>query len=68
MDRMISDSAMIYQVFDKGATGLELYNKWEFINKMTLPVKSLQEIEILDTKYDHGKIFLIRFRQKEKVK
>ena len=68
MDRMISDSAMIYQVFDKGSTGLELYNKWEFINKMTLPAKSLKEIEILDTKYDHGRIYLIRFRQKEQVK
>lgn len=65
LDQMISDSAMIYQVFDKGITGLELYNKWEFINKMTLPSKSLKDIEILDTKYQGNKISIIRFRQKE---
>ncbi len=68
LDQMISDSAMIYQVFDKGTTGLELYNKWEFINKMTLPAKSLKDIEILDTKYQGKKISLIRFRQKESKK
>jgi len=68
LDQMISDSAMIYQVFDKGPTGLELYNKWEFINKMTLPTKSLKDIEILDTKYRGEKITLIRFRQKESKK
>lgn len=64
LDQMISDSAMIYQVFDKGTTGLELYNKWEFINKMTFPANSLKGIEILDTKYQGKKISLIRFRQK----
>jgi hypothetical protein len=68
MDQMISDSAMIYQVFDKGIVGLELYNKWEFINKLTLPSKSLQDIEILDTKYQGNKVSLIRFRQKETKK
>jgi hypothetical protein len=68
LDQMISDSAMIYQVFDKGITGLELYNKWEFINKMTLPSKSLRDIEILDTKYQGKMISLIRFRQKVKNK
>jgi hypothetical protein len=64
LDQMISDSAMIYEVFDKGTVGLELYNKWEFINKLTLPSRSLKDIEILDTKYGGDKISLIRFRQK----
>jgi hypothetical protein len=64
LDQMISDSAMIYQVFDRGIVGLELYNKWEFINKLTLPSKSLKDIEILDTKYKGNRISLIRFRQK----
>ena len=65
LDQMISDTARIYQVFDKGVTGLELYNKWEFINKMTMPARSLKDIEILDTRYTGEKIILIRFRQKE---
>jgi hypothetical protein len=65
LNLMIADSAMIYQVFDKEAVGVELYNKMEFINKMTLPSTGLKDIEILDTKYQGDKISLIRFRQKE---
>jgi hypothetical protein len=65
LNLMIADSAMIYQVFAKEAIGVELYNKWEFINKLTLPSTGLKDIEILDTKYQGDKISLIRFRQKE---
>lgn len=65
LNLMISDSALIYQVFDKEAVGVELYNKWEFINKLTLPSTGLKDIEILDTKYQGDKITLIRFKQKE---
>ena len=68
LDQMFSDSALIYEVFDRGITGMELYNKWEFINKMTMPSKSLKDIEILDTKFEGNKISLIRFRQKESIK
>jgi len=65
LNLMISDSAMIYQVFEKESVGVELFNKWEFINKLTLPSTGLKDIEILDTKYQGDKILLIRFRQKE---
>jgi hypothetical protein len=65
MNLIISDSALIYQVYGGEAVGLELYNKWEFINKLTLPSRSLKSIEILATKYHDNKISLIRFRQKE---
>jgi hypothetical protein len=65
LNLMIADSAMIYQVFDKEAIGVELFNKSEFINKLTLPSTGLKNIEILDTKYQDDKISLIRFRQKE---
>ncbi len=68
LDLMISDSAMIYQVYSSEGVGAELYNKWEFINKLTLPSGSLQGIEILDTKYRGDKISLMRFTQKEAVK
>ena len=68
LNLMISDSAMIYQVFDQEAVGVELYNKWEFINKLTLPSTGLKDIEILDTKYQGDKISLIRFKQKEAEK
>ena len=68
LNLMIADSAMIYQVFGKEAVGLELYNKWEFINKLTLPSTGLKDIEILDTRYQGDKITLIRFKQKEAEK
>jgi hypothetical protein len=65
LNQMIADTAMIYEVFEKGAVGVELYNKWEFINKLTLPATGLKHIEILDTRYQGEQISLIRFRQKE---
>ena len=68
LNQMIADSAMIYQVYDKDAVGVELFNKSEFINKLTLPSTGLKDIDILDTKYQKDKISLIRFRQKETIK
>lgn len=68
LDKIISDSAMVYQVFSKEGIGVELYNKWEFIDKLTLPSRSLKDIEILDAKYLNDKISIIRFRQKEAYK
>jgi hypothetical protein len=65
LNRMISDSAMIYQVSSRETIGVELYNKWEFIDKLSLPSRSLKDIEIIDTRYEDEKISLIRFRQKE---
>ena len=67
MDRMFTDDAMIYQVMgDKRGTGMELYNKWEFIDKMTMPAQSLKHIEILSTKYIGDKISVLRFRISDK--
>lgn len=65
LDNMISDSALIYQVYKSGNMGMELYTKWEFINKLTMPASSLNLIEILDTKYMDDRIVMLRFRQKE---
>ncbi len=61
---IISDSARIFQVLE-GTIGMEMYNKWEFINKLTLPASSLRDIEILDTKYGNEKITHLRFKQNE---
>jgi hypothetical protein len=63
LDEMFDDGAMIYQVYDSPrATGMELFTKWEFIDKMTMPTKSLKNIEILDTKYIGERIMVMRFR------
>jgi len=41
---------------------MELFTKWEFIDKMTMPSHSLKNIEILNTKYFGDKIVVLRFR------
>ncbi len=65
LDKMMSDSALIYQVYSTGTVGMELYTKWEFINKLTMPASSLGHIEILDTRCIGDRIMMLRFRQKE---
>ena len=63
LDSMINDGAMIYQVPDQEeGVGMELYNKQEFIDKLTMPASSLRQIEILDTRYSHGQIVILRFK------
>ncbi len=63
LDKILSDGAMICQVPDqKKGTGMELYNKWEFIDKLTMPSSGLKQIEIIDSRYDHGQIALLKFK------
>jgi hypothetical protein len=63
LDKIIDDGAIIYQVLnDANAPGMELYNKEEFIDKLTMPTGSLKHIEILDTKFKNDKIMVLRFR------
>ncbi len=65
LDKMFSEKAMIYQVPDsKNGTGMELFNKWEFIDKLTMPTSSLKQIEILNSRYDNGQIIILRFKVK----
>jgi hypothetical protein len=68
LDRMIDDTAVICQVHGKAATGVELYTKWEFINKLTLPTASLKGFEVLDTRMKGDKVQLLRFRIREDIK
>lgn len=63
LGKILGESALIYQVPDKnGESGMDLFNKQEFIDKLTMPASGLKQIEILDTKYDQGQIVLLRFR------
>lgn len=63
LESMFTANARIFQVY-KNNKGMELYNKEEFINKLTIPLESLQEIEVLQTEYDGDMIRLMRFTQK----
>jgi hypothetical protein len=63
LNKMIADDAMICQVFgEKETSGMALYNKMEFIDKLTMPAGSLKNIEILSSQSKDGKIVVMRFR------
>jgi hypothetical protein len=63
--RVFSDDAIIYQFPDKrGGNAMAIYNKWEFIDKITMPSSGLRQIEILDSRYFDGKLVILRFRIK----
>ncbi len=64
LDSMIADDARIYQVHGTLKKGIEIYNKEEFIDKLTMPLSSLDRIEVIETHYNaSGKIRSIRFQQ-----
>jgi hypothetical protein len=64
LDLMISENAQIFQVYDEDGVGMELFNKQEFINKLTMPVRSLNNIEVIETIYTGSRISMLKFRQK----
>ncbi len=66
LDEMFVDEAMICQVMDdKRGTGMELYSKWEFIDKMTMPSRTLKNIEVLNTRFIGERIAVLKFRVSE---
>lgn len=64
LDRMIDEEAQIFQV-DESGLGVELYNKEDFIDKLSLPIRSLKALEVIETKYQNNRIILLRFIQKD---
>lgn len=61
---LIAPDARIVQVYDANNLGMELYNKEEFIDKLTMPIGSLGKIEVLETHYSpDGLMQDIRFKQ-----
>lgn len=64
LDRMIAPDAVVLQVDASTGAGVELYNKSEFITKMTMPVSGLKNLKVLETLYDgSGRIQKLRFTQ-----
>jgi len=59
---MITDDAMIFHVDANDDTmGLEILNKEDFINRMTLPINSLRNVKVIETIYKNEKIHRLRF-------
>lgn len=63
LDLMISESAVIIQLQPEAALSMEMYNKQEFIDKMTTPIKSLKNIRIVEIKHQHDQIIEMKFVQ-----
>jgi len=59
--KLFHEDAQIVQVMGAERQGVEMYTKEEFINKMTLPIKTLRNIKILATEYRAGQIIHVRF-------
>lgn len=63
LNYLISDNALIYQVFDNEFYGVETMDKQRYITLVTLPSTSLENLEVIDTKLDkNGKIVMIKFK------
>ena len=63
LNYLISDNALIYQVFDNQFYGVETMDKQRYINLVTLPSTSLEKLEVIDTQTDKsGKIVMIKFK------
>ena len=62
LNYLISNDALIYQVYDNETYGIETLDKQRYITLVTTPTTSLKNLEVIDTKMENGKIVLIKFR------
>lgn len=63
LNYLIGDNALIYQVFDNEFYGVETMDKQRYINLVTLPSTSLENLEVIETRTDKsGKINMIKFK------
>jgi hypothetical protein len=68
LEALFADDAMICcSSGTKENTGIELLTKQEFIDKLTMPVSGLKNLEVTETKYTDGRINLLRVRIKTKA-
>lgn len=70
LNRLISDKALIYQVVDSDIYGIETLDKQKYISLVTLPTTSLENLEVIDSQMENGKIVMIKFKitEDEKIK
>jgi hypothetical protein len=62
---IIANNAKIFQVSESGQSIMEIFTKQSFINKLTIPSKGLQNIEILYLGFEGEQISHLRFMQKK---
>lgn len=61
---LIKDNAIIMEVLPY-SIGVTLYEKEDFINKITTPTKSLSRMEIISTRYENDQIVQLKYRQRD---
>lgn len=64
LDKIISNNALIYQVYDNESYGLETLDKQKYIGLVTTPTTSLKNFKMIETKVNPvtKKIVLIKFK------
>ncbi|WP_307452978.1 MULTISPECIES: hypothetical protein [Chryseobacterium] len=62
LENLISDHAIIYQVYDNATYGIETLDKQKYITLVTTPTTSLKNLSVIEMKKDKGKIVSIKFK------
>ncbi|MBB6371736.1 hypothetical protein [Chryseobacterium shigense] len=63
LESLISNNAVIYQVYDNNTYGIERLDKQKYITLVTTPTTSLKNLSVIEMKKDSkGKIVSIKFK------
>ncbi|WBV59612.1 hypothetical protein PFY12_11155 [Chryseobacterium camelliae] len=62
LDNLISNNAIIYQVYDNATYGIETLDKQKYITLVTTPTTSLKNLSVIEMKREKGKIVSIKFK------
>ncbi|MEJ5103005.1 hypothetical protein [Chryseobacterium sp. MYb328] len=62
LENLISNNAIIYQVYDNNTYGIEKIDKQKYITLVTTPTTSLKNLNVIEMKKDNGKIVSIKFK------
>ncbi len=67
LDQIFAYNATIFQV-DENGMGMGIFNKEEFIDRLSFPLSKLKNIEVLETRVYKDKIVFLRFKLPENEK
>ncbi|WP_326981965.1 hypothetical protein VUJ46_17280 [Chryseobacterium sp. MYb264] len=63
LENLISNNAVIYQIYDSNIYGIERLDKQKYITLVTTPTTSLKNLSVIEMKKDtQGKIISIKFK------
>ena len=62
LENLISNNAVITQVYDSNIYGLETLDKQKYITLVTTPTTALKNLNVIEMKKEKGKIVTIKFK------